>query len=1141
VNELPAGPYKGLAAFGDSPLDALLFFGREAEREGIVANLLASRLTILYGPSGVGKSSLLRAGVAQRLRALGDGVVIVHGEWAEADEAGLTAAVADADPELGPTAGVVDAVAAAAQRHGQAYLLLDQFEEYFAHHGEAGPLADVLPELLRRPGLRVNVLIALRDDALAELDAFAGSLPGLFGNLLRLDRLDRDAARAAVVGPLARYGELDGNVYGAEPALVDALLDEVAVGRVDLGSPAAAPGASDRVEAPFLQLVLERLWADEQAAGSNELRLETFERLGGAEPILREHVFGTLERLPAAEQDAAARVVRQLVTSSGAKTSYSAADLSDYASVEPAQLHALLEKLGGERIVRAVEGTAGDASRYEIFHDVLAPPLLAWRAGYELERERVSARRERRRLWTLVAAALVALAVVGAIAVFALAQRSSARSEARRAHARELAADALADVPTDPAASLALALQAAQLSPGAQTENVLRTSLLAMRELHVVDAGGPVVAARFAPAGNRVLVASASGKAGIYDAAGRELVALPRQHALTHAVWSDDGRLVATGGADGSVSVWRAADGRLVRRLPTSAPIAVLAFTRGSLLAGSGGYLRVVPLAGGRVRRLHVPGAVVAAALSPDGRLLAVTTKRGGRNTTRLLDARTGRVRRTLPERGIGSLAFDADGRLLVTGSADKTARVWDAATGRLLHVLPQAGHVLAETFSPDGKTLVTSSSDGTASLWDVKSGIRLLLLVGATGAAEDAAFSPDGKDVAVAFGDRLARVYETGDGKVASTLAGHTDAVTSVGYDAAGDAIVTGSDDGTVRLWSASPGNQLRVIDRRAGPVDARFAGAHVLSASGRELRVLTPLGRRVASIAMPAPIVAVAAHGGELAAADSAGDLKWMLPGSPAVAIGGAEVTAVAFAPDGSLLTGSRNGVVARWQTPIRVHTIHASGAVASISAGANAFAVRTAGGTVRVYALDGKLLRTLPARVRLAVLSPDGATVATAKAREADLWSVSTGKLVHRLLGHTGLVTDVEFSPDGSTLVTASVDHDGRLWDVATGGLLHVLRGHFFPVRTASFSPDGRWVVTASQYTAGLWDAASGQLVLYLQGNTEPLTGAGFSGDGTWIVTGGEDGTARTVRCDVCRDLPGLERLAEQRLRAVGRRER
>ena len=65
-----ASPYKGLAAFEDSELDALFFFGRERDTEIVVANLIASRLTVLYGPSGVGKSSLLLAAVARRLREL---------------------------------------------------------------------------------------------------------------------------------------------------------------------------------------------------------------------------------------------------------------------------------------------------------------------------------------------------------------------------------------------------------------------------------------------------------------------------------------------------------------------------------------------------------------------------------------------------------------------------------------------------------------------------------------------------------------------------------------------------------------------------------------------------------------------------------------------------------------------------------------------------------------------------------------------------------------------------------------------------------------------------------------------------------------------------------------------------------------
>src|SRR5262249_28623703 len=79
---LPDSPFRGLSAFGESELDALFFFGRERETGLVAANLVASRLTVLYGPSGVGKTSILRAGVSRQLRALPEQpVVVVFDSW----------------------------------------------------------------------------------------------------------------------------------------------------------------------------------------------------------------------------------------------------------------------------------------------------------------------------------------------------------------------------------------------------------------------------------------------------------------------------------------------------------------------------------------------------------------------------------------------------------------------------------------------------------------------------------------------------------------------------------------------------------------------------------------------------------------------------------------------------------------------------------------------------------------------------------------------------------------------------------------------------------------------------------------------------------------------------------------------------
>jgi hypothetical protein len=287
-----------------------------------------------------------------------------------------------------------------------------------------------------------------------------------------------------------------------------------------------------------------------------------------------------------------------------------------------------------------------------------------------------------------------------------------------------------------------------------------------------------------------------------------------------------------------------------------------------------------------------------------------------------------------------------------------------------------------------------------------------------------------------------------------------------------------------------------------------------------------------------MAARISTVAAHGDSIAAADSAGTLV-RTERSGTSQISGLGVSALAYAADGTLVTGSRDGTIRIWPSSGMqpLHVVHAPGPIAAISAGDNGFLTRAADGSVRVYALDGTLRRALAAHVQVATLSPDGTVVATAKAREADLWDAASGKLLHRLEGHTSLVTDVQFSPDGRTVVTASDDHDARTWDVASGRLAHLLRGHFFALRTASFSPDGRWVVTSSQFTAGLWDAVTGRLVLYLEGNTKPLTGSTFSPDGNWILTGSEDGTARIVQCEICRNLGGLEQVARLRLQNIG----
>ena len=514
----PRSPYRGLAAFGDSDLDALYFFGRERDSEIVVANLIASRLTVLYGPSGVGKSSLLLASVARALRRLPEGpLVVVFSRWNDDPQQALAETLAEA---AGTEPGALVDVATRAQADRDVYLILDQAEEYFTYHGDGEGFDRALAALVDGP-MRVNVLLSLREDTLASLDRLKAPIPSLFGNVLRLDRLDRGAGRAAIVGPLERWGELEGDVVSIEDELVEDVLDGVGAGRIELGQGgqgvSGANGRAARVEAPYLQLVMERLWEVERSSGSHTLRAETLESLGGAGQVVADHLERAVGGLTPEQRDIAASLFDHLVTPSGTKIAHETSDLAQFAHSTEEDVRRVLGVLADHRILRRDE-----AGRWEIFHDVLAGAVLGWKSRHDGERAvahaRADARRRHRRLAFLALGALAGLVLMGVLTGWALIERNNARERAREARAHELEARAVTLLPTDTSLALTLATEAARIAPSATAEDVLRQALTIDRLLYVVPVGGAVV--EVAGAGrDGFFLASSNGRAVRYAGA----------------------------------------------------------------------------------------------------------------------------------------------------------------------------------------------------------------------------------------------------------------------------------------------------------------------------------------------------------------------------------------------------------------------------------------------------------------------------------------------------------------------------------------------------------------------------------------------------------------------------------------------
>lgn len=423
-------PYKGLMPYSEDDED--FFFGREPEQEIIAANLMASRFTLLYGPSGVGKSSVLRAGVAPDLRKQARHnlasrgkprfVIIVFNEWKDDPLAGLLKQVRQSVKDsfngqpfepVPSNLSFTDEMRTWAEcADGKLFIILDQFEEYFLYPQEQGEgsFAVEFPRAVNRSDLRVNFLISIREDWLAKLDCFKAHIPNLFDNYLRIEHLDRKAARNAIEQPVVQYnklraaGELEVIIKNGffERVLeqLESLANKNVLGESGSGE-VKGKGTSDltktRIQTTYLQIVMMRLWNEAMQSEPCELHPAMLDDPDRAEKIVQSHLNEVMEKLNADEQEVAARVFHHLVTPSGTKIAQKVSDLAEYAGIPKAELSLVMEKISHKEsgVLTQLAPPPGQPNepRYEIFHEVLARAILDWRTDYVHAQEQERAAR----------------------------------------------------------------------------------------------------------------------------------------------------------------------------------------------------------------------------------------------------------------------------------------------------------------------------------------------------------------------------------------------------------------------------------------------------------------------------------------------------------------------------------------------------------------------------------------------------------------------------------------------------------------------------------------------------------------------------------------------------------------------------
>jgi WD40 repeat protein len=544
-----------------------------------------------------------------------------------------------------------------------------------------------------------------------------------------------------------------------------------------------------------------------------------------------------------------------------------------------------------------------------------------------------------------------------------------------------------------------------------------------------------------------------------------DIVWMQGGHAFAvHSVaFSPDGGLIASAGAEGTVKLWRAADGALLRTLTGhDGDVNGVAFSpNGSYVAsaGSDGTVRVWRTQDGRLLHTLVGegGIVLSVAFSPDSQLVASGSEDGRVKLWRVSDRQ---LVRTIPAHDlwVSSVAFSPSGGVLASASADGTVKLWQVANGQPVgDIQAHALWVTHIAFSPDGQLLASAGEDGTVKLWRV-SDRQLVRTLSYSDAAPvyGVAFSADGSLVAAGGGENIIKIWRVSDGGLQRSLAGHAAQVSSIAFAPSSPVLASSGGDGAIKLWRTTDGALLATLTGHTAQV------ASVAFAPNRNL---------LASGSGDTTVRLWRATDGGLERILRAHDFG---------------VTSVAFSTDGQLLaSGSEDGVVKLWRT------------------------------------VDGGLARTIMAHaaaVTRVCFSPNGSLLATASEDGTiKLWRVVDGVLQRTINNaHLGYVSDVVFSPDGTLLASAGEDAQVKVWRIADGGLQRELTGHTAPVTSVAFSPNGSLIASGSvDTTVKIWRVFDGALTATLAGHTEPVYTLAFAPGGNLLASGGGDGVINLWR--------------------------
>lgn len=568
--------------------------------------------------------------------------------------------------------------------------------------------------------------------------------------------------------------------------------------------------------------------------------------------------------------------------------------------------------------------------------------------------------------------------------------------------------------------------------------------------------------------------------------------------------YSPDGKIIATGGDDGSVILWFPQTGRQFRTLSGhTAGITSVAFSpNGSLLASSGvdGTIRLWDINKDEAL-LNIKAdifPITSISVNPSGQIIASASS----YQIKLWNINTGKEIRSLKENPsviINSIAFSPDGKILAAGKSDKSIKLWDIEQGKEIEVLNgHAGSVTYLCFSPNGK-LLSSSDVNTIKIWDVTNGKELLTVNSPSqfGDKNALAFSPDGKEIACGNYNSL-MLIDSSSGKKLSILKETNANISSLSFSPDGNFLLSAGvfneiwDLKTQQCITSLQGNSTGVI-----ALDLSSDGRYLAQGLGINIAVWDTEADNIIST------------------------LKGHFGG----------ISSVKFSPDGKYLVSAGSDCTIRiWdifkESEIKNLQGHTS-AVNCITFSFDGKILASAGDDSKINFWDfnsGRLIKTINdgnARITSIAFSQDAKEIAAGSQNLNDgsegnnltLWDIEKGVEIAKLNDGSFGVNSVAFSPNGKTIACGTSNSNIKLWDSKSKKEIRTLQGHLNTVNYISFSPDGKMLASGSwDNTVKLWDITTGKEITTLKGHSAVINSVIFSSSGGVLISASNDGMTK-----------------------------